>query len=189
MPIAFDKLTELLKLAPRYLFALVLVGTLMIILPERAIERLGLRETWAQPRFWVGLILLLAASLLLTHGLSKAWEAFLRYYSGRKNRQRREDKFRNLTAPERKLLRAFVSAGSRSQQLKYDDGVVIGLMHDGMLYYASDRAVTYFDPHFIPRSIWNVGLGNICSNIPSIYREMTQTPRRRHNKALQLTAR
>jgi hypothetical protein len=146
MPIPFDKLTELLKLAPRYLFALVLVGTLIIFLPDRAIERLGLRETWTQPRFWIGFVILLAASLLLTHGLGKVWEVLHRYYSARNDRQRREKRFRSLTQPEKTLLRGFVSAGSRSQQLKYDDGVVIGLMHDGVLYYASGRAVSYLDP-------------------------------------------
>ena len=143
---SLDKVTELIKLAPRYLFALVIAGILMIVLPERAMSRLGLRDTWTHPQFWIGIIILLAASLLLAHGLAKVWGTMLGRYSTRKDRKRREQKFSNLTVPERKLLQCFVSAGSRSQQLKYDDGVVIGLMRDGMLSYASDRAVSYFDP-------------------------------------------
>ena len=59
----------------------------------------------------------------------------------------RDHRFRYLTQAEKSLLRGYVENETRTRHLQYDDGVVTGLIRDHILYYASDRAVSYWDPH------------------------------------------
>jgi len=60
--------------------------------------------------------------------------------------ENKETRFINLTPAEKTVLRAYIENGTRTQHLQYDDGVVVGLIRDGILYYASNRAVGYWDP-------------------------------------------
>jgi TIR domain/Super-infection exclusion protein B len=66
-----------------------------------------------------------------------------------KNESNLKKRFENFTEAEKEILRFYIRNGTRTQKLQYDDGVVTGLIQEGILHYASNRAVSYWDPpHF-----------------------------------------
>lgn len=58
-------------------------------------------------------------------------------------------RFVRLSPAEKKVLRFYIKNGTRTQNLQYDDGVVVGLIREGILYYASNRAVGFWDPRYL----------------------------------------
>ena len=150
-----NSLVDWVKLTPRYLFPLLLAASLIIFLPESLVQKIGLRETWSNPRFWIGLAFVLASSLLITHGILEAYSFSHRKYVARRNERRRFEYFKHLSPSERKLLRSYVESRTKTRNLPYDEGTVTGLIRVGILYYASSRATN---------NIWNP-VGEYCTDI------------------------
>lgn len=144
-----------IKLTPRYLFALLLTASLIIFLPESLVQKIGLRETWSNPRFWVGLVFVLVSSLLITHGIVEVYSFGHRKYIAKRNGRRRFEYLKHLSPSEKKLLRSYIDNRTKTRNLPYDEGTVTGLIREGILYYASNRATN---------NLWN-RVGEYCTDI------------------------
>lgn len=65
--ISMEQVAELLKLAPRYLAAVGLFSGILLFLPDRVLNRLGVADLTQNYRTWFGVAFLVAVSMLVIH--------------------------------------------------------------------------------------------------------------------------
>lgn len=132
------RLTEWLKLAPRYLFPLALVSGFLLFAPDRWLGPLGLagvRDGWPQP--YLGAIFLLSCALLVSALGVALWDSVVARRDEHRRMRLRKERLANLTPEERTLLRGYLDDDTRSQYLPWESGVVKGLEHEGVIYRAA----------------------------------------------------
>jgi len=124
---SFGKYLDWIKLSPKYLSPIALVSGFLLFAKPSWLARFGLVEFVAQYRPYIGVIFLLAASLLVSHWLisSYKWLAKRRLWS--KELKSAKQHLHNLTHEEREILRAYVGRDTRTQYLPIESGVVAGL--------------------------------------------------------------
>jgi hypothetical protein len=134
----FSKLTEWLKLSPKYLFPICIVTGFALFAPANTLEIFGINLLVAQIRPYLGIVFLLSASLLVTN-------LFTSLYSWAQNKYQRtlklkawQKKLHSLTAEEKYILQHFINNQTQSQYLPMDNGVVNGLEIKKVIFRASD---------------------------------------------------
>lgn len=135
---AFNKpLTEILKLAPRYLAVIALATGALLFGGEELLERVGVRELAENNRAVVGFVFLLAAAGLLVSAAIDA-TGFGRRWAHERYVYRRMKQYLNaLTEAEKQVLRFYIGKQTRTQALRIDDGVVQGLEAAGIIHRAA----------------------------------------------------
>ena len=130
-------LLEFLKLAPRFIFALGIAAGTMLFVSDHFLKRIGLTEFVQKYRFALGLILVLSAALLAVSsvlwvlGTIKGWWHTRRFH---KNVIKR---LNTLTEDEKQILRYYLANDTRANMLRCDDGIVQGLVEDGIIYQSA----------------------------------------------------
>jgi Super-infection exclusion protein B len=125
---------EFLKLAPRYLIALGVIAAILLFAREEFLKLIGVFELAQKNRSVLGLTLLVSVSLFTisigADGVSivKSWRRKLRFY------ERVSDRLNCLTEDEKQILRFYIARQTRANVLRYDDGVVQGLVSEGIIY-------------------------------------------------------
>lgn len=125
---------EFLKLAPRYLIAIGVLAAILLFASEEFLKLIGVFELAQENRSALGLTLLVSASLfnisIGAYGVSivKSWWRTRGFY------QRVTDRLNCLTEDEKQILRFYIAKQTRANVLRYDDGVVQGLVSDGIIY-------------------------------------------------------
>ena len=132
-----SKLSEWLKLKPKYLFALGLGSGLLIFSPVSFLEKLGLIELATDFRPWIGALFLLSAVLLITNILSKLGTPIQRKFEDMLFVRRKAKHFKELTPAEKHILRRYLEGDTRTLDLNVSDGVTNGLIAAKILYRAS----------------------------------------------------
>jgi hypothetical protein len=133
-----SKLSEWLKLSPKYLFPICLVTGFSLFAPVNILEIFGISLLVAQIRPYLGIIFLLSASLLITN-------LFISLYSWAQNKYQRTSKLKawqkkmhSLTDEEKRILQHFINNQTQSQYLPMGSGVVNGLEIKKVIFRASN---------------------------------------------------
>ncbi|MDA0988382.1 MAG: superinfection exclusion B family protein [Chloroflexi bacterium] len=139
------KIIEWLKLSTQQLLWLLLFSSivlgLLIFASDSALAALGLSGLRADYRTLIGLLGILSFSgLIVTVGKSASQFAKSEIVQ-RQNLKRRQERLRNLTPPERTILRKYIEENTRTQYLSINDGVVQGLIAETILYQSSRVSV------------------------------------------------
>jgi transposase len=146
----FSKLVDWIKLSPRYLLPIVLVTGFLLFASKDTLEIFGLAGLVSDYRSWLGLVFLLFAFLLvsaaITSGLSLAYRWIKQKRKNAAFLRRGRERLRHLSEPEKEILRRYIEGQTRTQYLAMSDGVVNGLVHEGILYRAS--TLSSFLDHF-----------------------------------------
>lgn len=130
-------LLEFVKLAPRFLVALGLAAGMLLFANDQLLKRLGLTELVQKYRFALGLTLVISAALLGVYivlfvlGSIKGWWRKRQFHSAVIKR------LHNLTEDEKQILRYYLANDTRANTLRFDDGVVQGLVQDGIIYQSA----------------------------------------------------
>lgn len=128
---------ELLKLSPRYCAAGAVVCGALLFAPERVLSRLGLLDFANHHRNVVGLVFLVCTALAVLAFLAWAGRYVFAATLYRHMQKRCLKRLERLTEEEKKILRFYIWGQTRSNTLRFDDGVVQGVVAEGVLFRAS----------------------------------------------------
>lgn len=129
---------DALKLGPRYLAAPVaLVATAMLFLGDQSLERIGLLELTKNYRPVVGLFFLLAWTILLIDVFTRIFAVTRGAWCQRSLNREMTYRLHRLTEYEKQILRYYISKQTRTNYLHIEDGIVQGLVSEGIIELAS----------------------------------------------------
>jgi len=130
-------LLEFLKLAPRYLIALVIVGALLLFSPESFLGRMGMTGFMQEHRGWVGLVTVLSLVLFLVDRTIAIYRGVERGRTRRAGEKRISRRLDDLTEREKQVLRYYINNKTKTNVLDMSCGVVEGLADAGIIARAS----------------------------------------------------
>ena len=128
---------EFIKLTPRYIAIIAIIAAFLLFASDSILTRIGVLKTVQDHRPWIGLAFIGATAIFLVNcGIG-----VLRWMK-RWKRRRALDKhiiarLHSLTEAEKQILRYYIENRTRTNKLRYDDGVVQGLAAAGIIYQAS----------------------------------------------------
>jgi hypothetical protein len=125
---------EFLKLAPRYLIALGVMAAILLFASEEFLKLIGVLELAQDNRSVLGLTLLISVSLFTISIGADGVSIVKNWWRKRGFYQRVTDRLNCLTEDEKQILRFYIAKQTRSNVLLINDGVVQGLVSDGIIY-------------------------------------------------------
>ena len=125
---------EVLKLAPRYLIALGAMAGFLLFASMGFLKFLGVFEFAQNNRPMLGLALVVTVALFAVSVSADALVFAKGRWRKRKFYRRVTDRLNCLTEDEKQILRFYIAKQTRANVLRYDDGVVQGLVSDGIIY-------------------------------------------------------
>ena len=134
----FSKLSEWLKLSPKYLFPICIVTGFALFAPINVLEIFGITSLVSQIRSYLGIAFLLVTALLITNLLSSLYVWIRNKYQSAENLKIRQKRLHSLTDEEKSILQHFISNQTQTQYLSMDDGVVNGLELKKVIFKASN---------------------------------------------------
>jgi hypothetical protein len=120
-----------------YLAALIASGA-FLFLSDSLISQLGLDQLRHTYRMQAGVVLIVSASLLLTHLISVIWSAVLSPWHEWRFRRKIYNTLTELTEAEKDFLRPFIHQGENTQYAEIYDGIAKGLEAKQILYRSSN---------------------------------------------------
>lgn len=132
-----SKLSEWLKLSPRYLLPISLVTGFVLFASANILDTFGLTPFVRQYRPYLGTVFLLSTVLLLVDWSIKSYEWTRKRYRQSSELGRGQRRLHKLTDPEKRILNGYIGSKTRSQYLSIESGIVNGLEAEGIIYRAS----------------------------------------------------
>jgi hypothetical protein len=147
-----DSVLEAIKLSPKYLLPIFIAAAVLLFAPAPLLSQLGVAGLVGAYRMWIGLVCLLSGVLLLSHLLFSASDWLSDKVSTRRFKAQGLKYLTSLTPPEKRLLGFYIAHNTRSQNLELESGVANGLVHQGVIYRASNvgRALSGFAHNIQP---------------------------------------
>lgn len=130
-------LLEALKLAPRYLIAIGAGAALLLFLDPAHLKTLGLDGFVTKNKMWLGLALTASVALLLVEAGRFLWACVGGVFTNFLAKRTIETGLQNLTESEKQILRYYYAKQTRTNSLRVNDGVVIGLAQQRIIYQAA----------------------------------------------------
>lgn len=148
---------DFLKLAPRYLITLGIAAAFLLFSSEEFLKRLSVYDFTQHNRSWLNLTLIITSTLFF---IDRAIAIFnwIKYRIVRaEGKKRRLKRLHSLTEDEKQILRFYIAKQTKTNHLRFNDGVVNGLeaheiifrtssvgnMIDGFAYNISDFVWEY----------------------------------------------
>jgi hypothetical protein len=130
---------EFLKLAPRYLIALGVMAAILLFASEEFLTLIGVREFAQNNRSMLGLTLVVTSSLFAVSIASDGITLIKGWWRKRGFYRRVTDRLNCLTEDEKQILRFYIAKKTRANVLRYDDGVVQGLVSNRIIYQSASH--------------------------------------------------
>jgi hypothetical protein len=141
--------TKLLEQSPKILFAILIGGALFLIAPASVLGRMSLNDFWLRP--YIGIVTILAAALLVTHGAAHLVDRFKANRTKKKEQEDRErselEILRSLTPEEKRALQPYILEKKNSALFHVSDGIAGGLVAKKILFMASNVGPWSYFPH------------------------------------------
>lgn len=137
--ISLAQITELLKLAPRYLATIAMLTGMLLFLPASWSGFLSVHEIVQNYRPWIGLLFLGSLSLLAVDSTCRWIDSAKRERSHKAWAKTVVNKLQSLTEPEKQILRFYVANRTKTNVLRINDGVVNGLVAADVIHLAASQ--------------------------------------------------
>lgn len=165
-------LLEFLKL-PQFIVAGGIAAAILLFASDQFIRRLGLTELVQRYRFVLGLTLVLSVAIVAVYGGQSVFRMIKGWWRTRRFHIRVIKRLHNLTEDEKQILRYYLANNTRANMLRFDDGVVQGLVDDGIIYRSASlgNLVEGF-AHNINDFVWDYlhGHGELLRGNTNFYR-------------------
>jgi hypothetical protein len=134
-----EQFTQVLKLAPRYLVAVIVFCSVLLFIKDDTAKILGVHNFTQNYRQWLGIALIATSTLVVIDWSIK----ISRVIRNRVLRVKREksilQSLHGLTEEEKQILRYYFAKQSKSNVLRIDDGIVNGLVAKGVLFRSASQ--------------------------------------------------
>ncbi|NOR68205.1 MAG: hypothetical protein GQ532_00645 [Methylomarinum sp.] len=169
--LTLEQITQVFKLAPRYLVAVIVFCSVLLFIKDDAAKILGVFNFAQNYRQWLGVSLIATSSLVAIDWSIK----ISRVVRNRMFRVKKEksilQSLHSLTEEEKQILRYYFAKQSKSNVLRIDDGIINGLVAKDVIFRAASQGnlVEGF-AHNINELVWdyldvNLGLLNGETNV------------------------
>lgn len=145
MPINFADITNYLKIAPKYLFAVALTFSTVLLSPAMS-SMLGLAPLVTKYWGYIGAICLLSWALLISHALFFLKETLSKRITTFLKRRRMCGALKTLSPREKEYLSRYIINETKTQTFALEDGIAQGLVRSGVIYRSS--SIGYSDCSF-----------------------------------------
>ena len=143
MGVEWTKVLGWLKPKPSHLFACVLVTALLLFGPDTLLGYLSLQPLVQLYRPWLGVGLLLCAALLVSQGLAWVFTNPASAVNDWWMVWRLQGRLRDLSPPEKEVLRKYVDQQTTTLTFPLNDGVISDLVGKGILRQASNVSYSF----------------------------------------------
>ncbi len=133
-----SKLVEWIKLSPKYLLPISLVSGILLFAGEFLLEKFGLNLFVNNFRPWIGIVFLMATSLIFIDILYQVSSWLKSRYTNTRSQKKRFERLQNLTPEEKDVLLSYLIHNTRTQYFPINDGVVLGLELEKILFKSSN---------------------------------------------------
>ena len=128
---------EIIKLAPRYLIAIGIAAAFLLFGREEFLTSIGLKKFTDDYRAWLGIAFISTISLFGVYGATEIISFFRRKIIKRRIRKHIINRLNRLTENEKQILRFYYFQNTRANTLGTDDGIVQGLVADGIIHLSA----------------------------------------------------
>lgn len=125
---------QILKLAPRYLIAAAVFSAFFLLSPEGLLKKLGLFDFAQSNRPWLGITMIASFAIVGVGLAADVWHKIKRWWWKRRQYFRITQRLHRLTEDEKQILRFYFAQNTRANTLSIEDGVVQGLVAEGIIY-------------------------------------------------------
>lgn len=144
---------QLLKLPPSILAAIAMGTSLMLFLPLKILQRLGLDNIPKEWRSILGLALIISASLLVVYSIIKIVESIKSKYYRIRFRRLFPKVMKDLRKEELAVVALLYRSPNYTSRLPYTDGVTIRLKSKNIIQLTASNSIAYGDNMMIPFTI------------------------------------
>ncbi|MGG3159779.1 superinfection exclusion B family protein [Priestia megaterium] len=146
------KMIEWLKLPARYLFVLALLAGILLFAPHSFLIKLGVDAFLEKYRTYIGITFLLFLMLFLVSFIQILYTFFKGKNEERTSRKFQQQRLRELTVQEKKILGYYIINQTRTQLLAMNNGNVNELARLGIIYRSSNmsQGMEYFSYNIQP---------------------------------------
>lgn len=130
----YSKYLDWIKLSPRYLLPIAIFTGFALFAPSQWLEAFGLVDWIERYRPFFGIAFLASTVLLLSSGIMVVYDWWEEWRKEAQQLKQLREGLRNLSEPEKEILRKFVNNGITTEYFRMSDGVVGGLMTKKILY-------------------------------------------------------
>ena len=152
-------IVEIVKLAPRYLVTLGIAAALLLFGREDILKSLGVYDFTQNYRQWLGLTLVITGALFVVDRAVPIIKWIRNRVLDRKIRKCILKSCNSLTEDEKQIMRFYIAKQTKTNYLRFNDGVVKGLeskyiimrmsnsghIRDGFAYNITDIAWKYLN--------------------------------------------
>jgi superinfection exclusion protein B len=128
---------EIIKLAPRYLIAVGGVAAVLLFSSDNFLKRMGVNDFTQKNRTWLALLFMLSIACIVVEIGSWIFRWFRHESIRTEITKAAEKRLHNLTEAEKQILRFYIAEQTKTNVLRFDDGVVQGLVSVGIIYQAA----------------------------------------------------
>lgn len=130
-------LLEFLKLAPRYLVAVVIVCAILLFTPQGLQKTFGTMNFVSNYRQWIGLALISSFGVWIVVISASASEWIKVLWKKRRGKKHIASRLEDLTEPEKQILRYYFSKNTRGNKLRIENGDVQALTRAGIIFQSA----------------------------------------------------
>jgi len=138
---------DFLKLPPNILGALAIASGILLLLPDKVINKLYMTEFRNKYGFAIGIIFIVSLSILIILLILKIYHLFYDKRLDKKVAEGQLKYLRNMNREKVMILNAFLQERTHTLELPMNDGLVIELQHFGVITPAGqNHLVSMPDP-------------------------------------------
>ena len=138
---------DFLKLPPNILGALAIASGILLLLPDKIINKLYMTEFRDKYGFTIGIIFIVSLSILIILLILKIYHFFYDKRFDKKVAEGQLKYLRNMNREKVMIINAFLKERTHTLELPMNDGFVIELQHFGVITPAGqNHLVSMLDP-------------------------------------------
>lgn len=137
LPEITKSLLEFLKLAPRYLLAVIIVCAIFLFVPAYFLKTLGVADFVETYRQWIGFTLICGFGIWVVAIFASVSDWIKGLWLKRARQKRIAERLENLTEPEKQILRYYFAKNTRGNKLRIENGDVQALARAGIIFHSA----------------------------------------------------
>jgi len=134
-----EQFTQVLKLAPRYLVAVIVFCSVLLFIKDETAKLLGVYDFTQNYRQWLGIAFTGTSSIIIVDWCIKVGGVIRNRAIKIKREKRILQSLHGLTEEEKQILRYYFAKQSKSNVLRINDGIVNGLVAKGIIVRAANQ--------------------------------------------------
>ena len=146
---------SLFKLAPRYFFVIGIASCILLFANNNFLSRLGLKNFADNYRPLISIIAICSIGFIFVDFILFCWKKGIFILKKLKSSLTIKRYLRELTEKEKQILRFYIFQKTKTNSLRANDGVVVGLAQSGIIFLASSSgSVLNGHPYNIAPIAW-----------------------------------